>query len=96
MPRIVKLEEAGDGKHKWIAYFEDGRKTRFGAVGYEDYTQHKDKERRERYRSRHEKDLKTGDPYRAGFLSYYILWGDSTSIRANVKAYNRRFSGHTS
>jgi hypothetical protein len=91
MPTIVKLERANDGKHKWIAHFKDGRKTRFGAYGYEDYTQHHDKERRNSYRKRHAKDLNTNDPYRAGYLSFYILWGDSTSIQENVKDYNKRF-----
>lgn len=91
MVKIVKLEQADDGKHKWIAYFDDGRKTRFGADGMDDYTITKDKEQRERYRERHRKDLETGDPHRAGFLSYYILWGDSTSVSQNVKAFNKRF-----
>jgi hypothetical protein len=57
-----------------------------------DYTLTGDKERRRLYRERHRKDLETGDPTRAGFLSYYILWGDSTSVRANVAAYKRKFS----
>lgn len=88
---LVRLEKANDGKYKWIAHFANGRKTRFGAVGYEDYTIHKDKERRDLYRKRHAKDLLTRDPYRAGFLSMYILWGDSTDINTNIREYNKRF-----
>lgn len=65
--------------------------TYFGAAGMSDYTIHKDKERRQRYRDRHKKDLETGDPTRAGFLSYYILWGDSTSLRDNIASYKNRF-----
>ena len=92
MPRIIKLEPADDGVHKWIAHFEDGKQTKFGAVGYKDYTQYPhDIERRRLYRERHLTDLKTNDPTRAGFLSYYILWGDSTSIKRNLQEYNRRF-----
>jgi hypothetical protein len=64
--------------------------THFGAAGMDDYTLTKDKEQRSRYRSRHKKDLK-GDPTRAGYLSYYILWGNSTSKRANIAAFKRRF-----
>jgi len=64
--------------------------THFGAAGMDDYTIKKDKEQRARYRSRHAKDLK-GDPTRAGYLSYYILWGNSTSKRANIAAFKRRF-----
>lgn len=88
---LVRLEPANDGRHKWIAHFTDGRKTRFGASGYQDYTQHRDEERRRLYRLRHAKDLATRDPYRAGYLSRFILWGDSTDIDRNVRDYNKRF-----
>jgi hypothetical protein len=88
----MKLKRANDGKHKWIAEFKDGTHTRFGAVGMDDYTITHDKEQRERYRTRHKKDLETQDPKRAGYLSYYILWGNSTSVLANTRAYEHRFS----
>eukprot|EP00965_Chrysotila_dentata_P039509 1313304-Pleurochrysis_carterae.AAC.1 len=54
-------------KYEAHIVFDDGSKkrTRFGARGYEDYTMHHDKDRRERYWSRHIKDLSTGDPTRA-------------------------------
>jgi|TARA_R110000823_G_scaffold70466_2_gene162512 hypothetical protein len=65
--------------------------THFGAKGMSDYTINKDKERRKRYRDRHKKDLNTGDYKRAGYLSYYILWGDKTNIPDAVKDYKRRF-----
>jgi hypothetical protein len=57
----------------------------------EDYTQHHNKARRLLYLKRHAKDLSTGDPTRAGFLSYYILWGPSASLAANVRSYKARF-----
>lgn len=92
--KLVRVEDSPmDGK-KWRAFFRDGDKmthTDFGASGYEDYTQHRDKERRRLYRERHQKDLDTGDPTRAGFLSYYILWGDSTDMRRNISSYKKRF-----
>ena len=71
-----------DGKTKTI---------HFGAKGYEDYTQHHDKDRRTLYRQRHEKDLK-GDPMRAGYLSYYILWGNSTNIQTNIRAFKNKYN----
>ena len=58
----------------------------------DDYTITKDKERRRLYRERHKKDLATKDPTRAGFLSYYILWGDSTSRAENIRKYKSRFN----
>jgi hypothetical protein len=88
---LIGLKKANDGKHKLIAVFSNGKEVKFGASGYSDYTLHKDKERRDRYRQRHAKDLLTKDPYRPGFLSYYILWGDSIDLNTNVKNYNRMF-----
>jgi len=88
---VVHSDRAGK---KMKAVFEvDGRRrtVHFGSAGMDDYTLTHDKEQRERYRTRHAKDLHTGDPTRAGYLSYYILWGDSTSVAANVAAYKRRF-----
>jgi hypothetical protein len=89
---LVRLEAARDGKHKWIAHFANGRKTRFGDIKYEDYTQHRDMERRRLYRLRNAKHLDTRDPYRAGYLSYWILW-NTTDIDTNVREYNKRFFG---
>jgi hypothetical protein len=93
--KLIEVVKSNRQGKKWKAVFQqdNGRTktTHFGASGMEDYTQHHDKERRERYRKRHEKDLKTDDPTRAGFLSYYILWGDSTSFEKNLFQYKRRF-----
>lgn len=93
---LVKITKSDKPDKKYMAIFRNkktGREktTHFGAAGMSDYTINKDKERRARYRDRHRKDLETGDPTRAGFLSYYILWGDSTSIRDNIASYKSRF-----
>lgn len=63
----------------------------FGAKGYEDYTIHKNKKRRDQYRARHAKD-NLSDPMSPGALSFFILWGDSTDINRNIIAYRRRFN----
>lgn len=62
----------------------------FGATGYEDYTIHHDEERRANYRARHAND-NLSDPMSPGALSYWILWGDSTSLRENVKSYKAKY-----
>ena len=79
-------------KYKAIFTKDDGKtKTiHFGSSMHHDFTQHRNIERRQLYRQRHEKDLK-GDPLRAGYLSYYILWGDSTSLHTNIKAFKNKF-----
>lgn len=95
MRKLVEIIESPRAGKKWRAIFNiDGtlRHTDFGASGMEDYTLSHDTERRRLYRLRHEKDLATGDPTRAGFLSYHILWGDSTSMAVNVREYKKKFS----
>tara|TARA_R110002012_G_scaffold78840_1_gene200760 strand:- start:307 stop:597 length:291 start_codon:yes stop_codon:yes gene_type:complete len=94
--KLIKVIKSDKPLKKWTAIFkkDDGKekKISFGATGYGDYTLHKDKERRERYRKRHEKDLKTNDPTRAGYLSYYLLWGNSTSLKKNIQDYKKKFN----
>jgi hypothetical protein len=92
---IVKSKVPGK---KFTAHFrlKNGKShtIHFGAAGMDDYTKTHDKEQRERYRTRHAKDLetpaaKTG--VSAGALSYYVLWGDSTDLDKNIRAYVKRF-----
>jgi len=94
--RLLSVKKSDRPEKKFMAEFEmdNGRKRRtyFGAAGMDDYTITKDKEQRKRYRERHQKDLKTDDPTRAGFLSYYLLWGDSTSLRENIRMYKKKFN----
>ena len=66
--------------------------THFGQAGAPDYTITKDKEQRTRYRTRHKKDLNTKDYTRAGYLSYFILWGNSTSRKENISSYKKKFN----
>jgi hypothetical protein len=87
----MKVIPANDGVHKWIAVFKSGKQTAFGAKGSDDFTLTGDTKQRLRYRTRHKKDLRSGDPEKPGFLSYYILWGSSSSIVENIKAYEKRF-----
>ena len=90
--KITKSDKK-DKKLKVVFTFDDGKTktTHFGAKGMDDYTLTKDKEARSRYRKRHKKDLRTKDPTRAGYLSNYILWGDSVSRKENIKDYKKRF-----
>jgi hypothetical protein len=94
MKMIVKKSTKPNKKLMAVFTKDNGRTktTHFGSAGMDDYTITKDKEQRKRYRERHKKDLQTNDPTRAGFLSYYILWGDSTSRTENIKNYKKRFN----
>jgi len=94
---VKMVVEKGTGKNKKlkaIFYDDQGKKIKtvqFGDSRYEDYTQHKDKKRRSKYRDRHKKDLEKGDYMSAGYLSYYILWGQSAALDTNIKTYKKMF-----
>ena len=94
MVSVVIKKSDKPGKKLMAVFTKDTGRTKttyFGQAGADDYTIKKDKEQRTRYRTRHKKDLTTGDYTRAGYLSYYILWGNSTSRKDNIAAYKRRF-----
>lgn len=76
----------------WIENPDTGRvkKISFGAKGYEDYSIHKDKERRQRYIARHIRD-KINDPTYSGFWAMHILWGKSTDINKNLRWVLREY-----
>ena len=98
MVKLIKVVKSEKEKKKWKAIFKlDNGKEKTTHFGYynindlkNDYTLHANKERRERYRKRHEKDLKTNDPTRAGYLSYYLLWNKKT-LASSIKDYKKRF-----
>lgn len=94
MIKVKSFKKLKSGKKKYEITFEKNGKTyvrKFGAAGMSDFTIHKDRERRERYISRHKKDLKTEDPMRPGYLSMYILW-NKPSLKASLTDYKRRLN----
>jgi len=96
MVKLISIKESDKPDKKLVAVFEtsEGRTktTHFGSKGMDDYTITKDKEQRDRYRQRHKKDLDTKDPTRAGYLSWFILWGDSTKMKENIKTFKNKFN----
>jgi len=101
MVRLLSIIQSEKPEKKFKATF--GEKTakgeskekavHFGQRGADDYTKTKDKEQRERYRLRHANEKKFyGDPTKPATLSRFILWGDSTSMRENIRSYKQKFN----
>jgi len=78
---------ASDGKHKYYIITKTGRKVSFGAIGYDDYTKHKDPERKQRYIDRHKnnEDWNKSGIDTAGFWSRWFLWGEPTKKESYKK-----------
>lgn len=66
-----------------------GKTVHFGDSTMQDFTQHKDTARRERYWSRHQRD-NLDDPGSPGFWSWHALWGQSSNLKTAFAAAVRR------
>ena len=75
---------------KYYIITKDDKKVYFGAAGYDDFTTHKDEERRQRYIARHKANEDFNDPLTAGFWSRWYLWNLPTK-KASLEDLKRRF-----
>jgi hypothetical protein len=92
--KLISIKRSNRIGKKFMATFEIGSRKKvihFGAKGASDYIHHHDKKRKQRYLTRHHKDLGTRDPSRAGYLSTYILWNRPT-LNASIRDYRRRLN----
>jgi len=80
---MLTYTQSGKQKHKTV---------HFGASVYEDYTQHGDETRRERYLKRHRTREDWTNPLTAGFWSRWLLWGEYKSIQRNLFYVRQRFN----
>jgi len=89
---MVRFYVAEDGIHKYVAEFSMPPKTvPFGAIEYEDYTQHHDLKRKKLYLNRHRRREDWTDPKTAGALSRWILW-NKPSLEDSLRDYLDRFN----
>lgn len=58
---------------KFMVKNSEGKWIHFGQFGYEDYTKHKDENRRDNFRRRNAKWSKA-EKYSPSWLSYWLLW----------------------
>ena len=77
-------------KDKKFDAFVDGKKVSFGSSSHQDYTQHKDDERRFRYLNRHKPNEDWHDLKTAGTWSRWLLWEKKTIPEA-VKFMEDKF-----
>jgi hypothetical protein len=94
--KTIAYLQKGTGAKKWkvtIVKPTGKRKTvQFGAKGYSDYTIHKDKERMNRYTSRHKtrENWNKSGIETAGFWSKHLLW-NKPSLAGSISATSRKF-----
>lgn len=89
---MITLSKSSRKGKKWQVVLPDGKTVHFGAEGYLDYTQHHDKERRNRYIERHKATGKEqwDNPNTAGFFSKNLLW-NLPSLEASIRDTEKKF-----
>jgi hypothetical protein len=92
--KLISVHHSTAKGKKYTAILQEGdtqHTVHFGAKGYQDFTQHNDETRKQRYLSRHKKREDWTDPLTAGFWSRWVLWNLPTlkdSIENTVKRFN--------
>ena len=92
--KLLSVKKSTAKNKKFTATFSiDGRekKVHFGHSDYEDYTTHKDETRRKSYRARHSTGA-TAAPDTPNALSYWLLWGNSTSLATNIQSFKKKYN----
>jgi hypothetical protein len=69
----VQIEPSTRKSKKYMLLKPDGKWVHFGYYGMEDYTKHKDENRRDAFRSRNRKWAHQYK-YSPAFASYWLLW----------------------
>jgi hypothetical protein len=99
--KFLGIEPSTRKNKKYAASFQIGginntelkepviKKVHFGDKRYEDFTQHKDEERKKRYVQRHKND-NLENPLSPGSLSMFILW-EKPSLEEGIKFYKKHF-----
>jgi hypothetical protein len=85
------IEKSSKANKRFMATFANGKKVHFGQKGGSTYIDHKDKTKRDAYIARHKVREDFNDPYSAGALSRWLLWGDFTTLEKNHQAFMKKF-----
>jgi L-rhamnose mutarotase len=87
---LVSIRESPLKDKKYKALFSNGKVIHFGQRGAEDYTIHKDDERKRLYLLRHKKRENWNNPLTSGALSRWVLWNKPT-LRDSIADYKKKF-----
>jgi hypothetical protein len=88
----VVISKSENKNKKYKAVIDDKKTVHFGQAGASDMTQHKDKDRKQRYIDRHKKNENWGASGvdTAGFYSRWVTWNKET-LTKSVGDLNKRF-----
>ena len=81
----IVIQKSHNTRNKYTAIINGTKTISFGAAGYQDFTTHKDTQRRQNYIRRHSnEDWTRSNVESAAWLSRYILW-EKPSLQEAIK-----------
>lgn len=90
----MKLQASTKKDKRFMITFKNGKTVHFGSKNGKTYIDHGDQQKREAYLKRHAVNEDWDDPYSAGALARWLLWGASKDLEANHIAFMKRFKIH--
>jgi hypothetical protein len=87
----MKIQPSTRKGKRFMVTFSNGVTTHFGQAGGKTFIDEGDKAKRDAYLKRHKAREDWNDPYSAGALSRWLLWGDSTDLETNHRSFMKRF-----
>ena len=86
----IIIQKSENKDKKFTAIINNKKTIHFGDNRYQDFTKHKDTERKKAYLARHKKDNATNPNY-AGFYSTNLLWNKPT-LKESIQATNNKYN----
>lgn len=87
----MKIQASTKKGKRYMVTFENAKTIHFGQENGKTYIDEGDKAKRLAYLKRHEARENWSDPYTAGALSRWLLWGDSKDLETNHISFMKRF-----
>lgn len=85
------IEKSDRRGKRFKATYSNGKVVHFGMAGGDTYIDHGDPDKKTAYLKRHKPRENWDEPFSAGSLSRYLLWGNSTSLDKNHNAFMKIF-----
>ena len=88
----VEISKSDRKNKKYKAVINGGKTIHFGHSAYQDYTTHKDEQRKQSYISRHSnEDHSKQNMTSAAYLSRHLLW-NKPSLKGSISDLNKKYS----
>lgn len=85
------IKKSTNQSKRFMVTFANGKVVHFGQAGGSTYIDHNDKAKRAAYLARHAANEDWSNPYSAGSLSRWLLWGKHKTLEANHESFMKKF-----